>query len=44
MDVWLLVEAKTHGLLPNGKGEAFENVMNEIHRWGDTWITNEECS
>ena len=26
------------------KGEALKNVMNEIHRWGDTWITNEECS
>lgn len=26
------------------KGEALENVMNEIHQWGDTWITAEECS
>lgn len=26
------------------KGEALENVMNEIHQWSDTWITAEECS
>ncbi|MGO3727468.1 MAG: winged helix-turn-helix transcriptional regulator, partial [Enterococcus viikkiensis] len=26
------------------KGEALKTVMNEIHQWGDTWITDEECS
>lgn len=26
------------------KGAALERVMSEIHHWGDTWITDEECS
>jgi DNA-binding HxlR family transcriptional regulator len=26
------------------KGEALKTVMKEIHQWGDTWITDSECS